>query len=81
MSARPTFVLPDLTGPEGNAFALLGRARAALREAGSADDEARFTAEATASDYRHLLATIDEWFTVIRPAGWVETSALRELDP
>lgn len=80
MSGRPTLVLPDLDGPGGNAFHLLGLARAALREAGRGSDVERFVAEATAGDYPALLATIDRWFRVVRPAGWAETSALRELD-
>jgi hypothetical protein len=81
VSARPTLILPDLDGPGGNAFRLLGLARAALREAGRAEDVERFVTEATAGDYRELLAAIDRWFRVVRPAGWEETSALRELDP
>ena len=79
MSSRPTFVLPELDGPGGTAFALLGQARRALRESSRSNaDVERFTAEATSGDYRHLLATLDRWFVVVRPAGYVETSAVEE---
>lgn len=52
--------LGDLSGPGGNAYAVLGRAFEALRAAGA--DQARidaFKTEATSSDYEHLLATVD----------------------
>jgi hypothetical protein len=48
-----------MVGEEGNAFAVLGRVRRALRRAGVDDAEiARFSAEAMADDYDHLLATV-----------------------
>ncbi len=46
-----------LVGEDGNAFAILGRVRLALREAGaSAEYIENYTKEATSSDYAHLLA-------------------------
>lgn len=55
----------QLTGQDGNAFAILGRVRTALRQAGVPDDEIKeFMAEATAGDYDHLLATCMKWVDV-----------------
>lgn len=53
-----------LVGQDGNAFAILGRCRAALRKAGRADEFSKFMTEATSGDYNHLLATVCEWFNV-----------------
>ena len=59
---KPTL---KLTGTDGNAFAVLGKARAALKAAGYSKAEIdRFTKEATSGDYDHLLATATEWFEV-----------------
>ena len=68
------FVMPDLKGPEGNAFVLLGRAKRALREAGvSSEDQNWFYTQATNGDYENLLATIMEWCIVVaaKPAEYV----------
>lgn len=47
-----------LVGEDGNAFAVIGRVRAALREAGNGPEIVKaFTEEATSDDYDHLLAT------------------------
>jgi len=63
----------ELTGENGNAFAILGRARAALkkhlREQGKTplqvkDEVERFTREATSGDYDHLLIVVNQWFEV-----------------
>jgi hypothetical protein len=62
------FVMPDLKGPEGNAFVLLGRAKRALREAGQNDEQQNwFYTQATSGDYKNLLETIMEWFIVVAP--------------
>jgi len=52
----------QLSGQDGNAFAILGRTSAALRAAGvpSAEIDAYF-AEATSGDYDHLLHTTMAW--------------------
>ncbi len=57
-------VVVRLTGGDGNAFAVLGAVRRALREAGHADEAAAFVAEATSGDYHHLLRTCMRWVTV-----------------
>jgi len=48
-----------LVGQDGNAFAILGRARQAMKKAGW-DKEAieQFTNEATSGDYNKLLQTV-----------------------
>ena len=52
----------QLTGEDGNAFAILGRTTGALRRAGVPPDEIdAYLAEATSGDYDHLLATTLSW--------------------
>jgi hypothetical protein len=58
-------VIVKLTGSDGNAFAILGKVRRALRDAGVATEEIeRYTNEATAGDYDKLLATTMRWVEV-----------------
>ncbi len=54
----------QLTGNDGNAYAILAAVRTALRTAGHNDEVAAFLAEATSGDYAHLLATCMRWVTV-----------------
>ena len=58
---RQTGVKVRLINEDGNAFHVLGKVRAALRQAGESQEfiEA-FTKEATSGDYNHLLATVME---------------------
>ncbi len=53
-----------LVGEDGNAFAILGRARAALRRARRMDLWDAFHKEATSGDYNNLLATCMRYFDV-----------------
>jgi hypothetical protein len=53
-----------LIGEDGNAFAILARAREALKKAGREDEFDKFMAEATSKDYKHLLRVAMEWFEV-----------------
>jgi hypothetical protein len=57
-------VVVQLTGQDGNAYAILGTVQRALRKAGHAGDLAEFFAEATSGDYDHLLQTCMRWVTV-----------------
>jgi hypothetical protein len=58
-------VTVQLSGTDGNAFAILGRVQAALRRAGAGDDAIRdFRNEATSGDYDHLLQTAMRWVNV-----------------
>lgn len=54
----------QLTGNDGNAYAILGAVRKALKRAGHADQVDAFTKEATAGDYDHLLVTAMKWVDV-----------------
>jgi len=53
-----------LIGEDGNAFAILGRAVKALKEAGQEDKVEEFMEQATSGDYNHLLRVVMEWFEV-----------------
>lgn len=54
-----------MVGEDGNAFAILGRARKALRKAGFGPDFImHFIDEATSSDYEHLINTVERYFDV-----------------
>jgi hypothetical protein len=62
MRAPTTKPKVRLVGEDGNAFAIMGRVRRALREAG-ADKEYvdKYLSEATAGDYNHLLQVTMEY--------------------
>lgn len=54
-----------LIGRDGNAFAVLGACMKAAREAGWSEERIEaFRAEATSSDYNHLLATVIREFDI-----------------
>lgn len=58
-------VTVQLTGTDGNAFAILGRVTKALRQAQVTPDEIKaFQDEATSGDYNHLLLTAMRWVDV-----------------
>jgi hypothetical protein len=55
----------QLTGQDGNAFAILGKTQKALRRAGVSGDEIeQYKEEATSGDYDHLLQTTMRWVNV-----------------
>lgn len=55
----------QLTGKDGNAFAILGAVAAALRKAGVSQAERdQYMAEATSGDYDDLLAVTMSWVEV-----------------
>jgi hypothetical protein len=55
----------ELIGTDGNAFAILGKVKNALRDAEVPEHEIRaFIDEATAGDYDHLLQTVLAWVEV-----------------
>ena len=58
-------VVVQLSGEDGNAFAILGTVRRALKRAG-VDAEAvdEFQSEASSGDYGHLLTTMMKWVKV-----------------
>jgi hypothetical protein len=58
-------VTVELSGHDGNAFAILGRVQAALRNAGASQDAIRaFLSEAKSGDYDHLLQTCMKYVNV-----------------
>ena len=59
---HPTITI-QLTGKDGNAFAILGRCKQAAQVGGLAKaDIDAFLTEATSGDYDHLLQTAMRWF-------------------
>lgn len=79
---KPFFLMPDLKGPQGNAWCLLGAAQRAFKEHGSPKELAEsFHEEATSGDYEHLLATILVFFNVvIEKREFVVLGDLSEMD-
>tara|TARA_R110002012_G_scaffold314715_1_gene527693 strand:+ start:377 stop:592 length:216 start_codon:yes stop_codon:yes gene_type:complete len=53
-------IIIDLTGPDGNAFALMGYARRFAKQLGL--DEKKILKEMQSSDYENLLEVFDENF-------------------
>ena len=65
MNPRYPNVTVQLTGSDGNAFAVIGKVNRELRRAGvTADVIEEFTTEATRGDYNHLLRTAMAWVEV-----------------
>ena len=55
----------DLVGTDGNAFALIGKVRQALKANGVSKQEIDdFIKEATSGNYNHLLQTCMKWVNV-----------------
>jgi len=58
---KPTFLIEiDLTGPDGNAFALLGMAKRFAKDLGLDGDQ--IIEEMTTGDYENLLQVFDKNF-------------------
>lgn len=70
---KPFLYLGDLSGPEGNAFAVLGVAQKVAKQNGM--DWEAIHKEATSGDYDHLLETIKKHFDA-QVLGSVETKPL-----
>lgn len=65
MEPRYPNVKVQLTGQDGNAFAILGAVSKALKRAGASTEEQKdFYNEATSDDYDHLLQTCTTWVEV-----------------
>jgi hypothetical protein len=55
----------QLVGLDGNAYSIMGRVSAALKEAGVSKEEIdEYYAESTSGDYDHLLQTAIKWVSV-----------------
>ena len=59
-----TDVKVQLSGEDGNAFAILGKVQKALKAAGRPDLARKYFAEATTGDYDHLLQTTMKYVKV-----------------
>ena len=57
---RNTTMVIDLTGPDGNAFCLLGNARRLAKDLGL--DGKAISEEMITGDYEHLVSTFDKYF-------------------
>lgn len=55
----------QLTGEDGNAFAIIGRVSRALKRAGHGDLVNEFQDEAMSGDFDHLLQTAVAWVEVL----------------
>lgn len=55
----------QLTGEDGNAFAIIGAVSKALKRAGHGEAAAEFQAEAMSGDYDHLLQTAMDYVDVM----------------
>jgi hypothetical protein len=65
-SEKPMIDLGNLDGPDGNVFAILGKAnRVARRAKWSKEKIEKFMNEAMSSDYNHALATVENYFDVV----------------
>ena len=54
-----------LIGEDGNAFAIIGRVRQALKKGGVPEEEiAKFTKQAQSGDYSNVICTCCEWVNV-----------------
>lgn len=65
MDIKHPEVSVKMIGEDGNAFAILGRVRSALKKAGITQEEIdAFMSEATAGDSDHLLQVVIKWINV-----------------
>ena len=54
----------SLSGPDGNAFFILGKVARLLIDAGHNDEVEAFQTEATKGDYEELKACVGRWISV-----------------
>ena len=55
-------VTMDLDGPDGNAFAIMGRVQAALKKAGATKEEiAQHSMDSMSGDYDNLISAQSKW--------------------
>lgn len=60
-----TVNLGDLSGPDGNAFCILGKVRGALKQHGYKDLVEEYTEQATSGNYDHLLQVTRNYVEVL----------------
>lgn len=54
-------VVIDLTGPQGNAFYLIGVVKKTFRQSGAPELGDKIIEEMTSGDYEHLVETFDKY--------------------
>jgi hypothetical protein len=55
----------QLTGEDGNAFAIMGKVQRALKNAGASEEDVKqYMDESMSGDYDNLLRTATEWVNV-----------------
>lgn len=65
MEPRYPHITVELSGTDGNAFAIIGKVIRALKRAKvSAEEIEAFTEEATSGDYNNVLGTCFRWVEV-----------------
>ena len=66
MSNTPKYnVTVQLTGEDGNAFAIMAAVKRGLEKAGASKEEiTQYTMESMSGDYDNLLRTADRWVVV-----------------
>ena len=65
MSTETTKPILELTGSDGNAMMILGKAQRVAKKAGwSSEKRTKVFAEATSGDYDHVLQTMMKYFEV-----------------
>ena len=64
LTKKPRKQVIDLTGPQGNAFYLLGLASKLCKDIGL-DDWVEILDEMKSGDYEHLIRTFDKYFGLI----------------
>lgn len=65
MNEPLTNAVVTLVGRDGNAFAILGRVKAAILKSDKPELAPKFLEEATSGDYNHLLMTVQKYVTVL----------------
>ena len=58
-------VVVELAGPSGNAYAIMGMARKAMKREGATNAQVdQYIKEATSNDYKNLLGVTNRWVTL-----------------
>lgn len=58
-------IVVTLLGEDGNAFAIMGAVKKALRRNGVSDEEiAQYSTESMSGDYNNLIQTAMKWVTI-----------------
>tara|TARA_B100000287_G_scaffold357230_1_gene348417 strand:- start:31 stop:255 length:225 start_codon:yes stop_codon:yes gene_type:complete len=66
LTKQPRKQVIDLTGPQGNAYFLLGTANNLCKQLDLDDDtKQKISDEMTSGDYEHLIKTFDKYFGMI----------------